>query len=425
MNDHIEVSAAADVRAGAESSASRGQSQRFPGFDRLRAFCMFFIAYFHAALPYADARIPAWVKDPGASPVFTILTWASAGFTLRIFFVMAGFFARMLYCRYGIETFLRHRLLRIGVPFVLGTALCSYAIAALTGYRYELNPYHLWFLEYLLLISIALPIGVSVAARLTTAATASVLDRAFCKLVASAWSPVVLAIPTSFLVHAQGDEASADPSIIITPDGFVPVPITLVYYALFFGFGWLLHRNTKVLDRIAANCAVLLVGALALRALTVPLVLLRSGQIDAPAWLNASFLGWATERWSFFGGLSLLGALFTWTSVLGFVGLFHRMFRVDRKLGRYLSDASYWFYLVHVLPLIVFVQGLTQTGLPVTLKYLLVCGGITAVSLVTYHYLVRYSLIGWVLNGARARPEDGRPSSKHASERKSARSTSS
>ncbi len=72
---------------------------------------------------------------------------------------------------------------------------------------------------------------------------------------------------------------------------------------------------------------------------------------------------------------------------------------------RYVSDSSYWLYLVH-LPLIMIVQAAVRTWeLPVFIKFALVCTVTTAILLASYQLFVRYTPIGTLLNGPRHRPD--------------------
>jgi glucans biosynthesis protein C len=90
----------------------------------------------------------------------------------------------------------------------------------------------------------------------------------------------------------------------------------------------------------------------------------------------------------------------------GFVGVFLR--GLDRPIPavRYLSDASYWMYIAH-LPLVVALQVLvSRWPLHWSLKWLLVTAVATALLLLSYRYLVRYTFIGHALNGPRTRSEN-------------------
>ena len=85
------------------------------------------------------------------------------------------------------------------------------------------------------------------------------------------------------------------------------------------------------------------------------------------------------------------------------MGLFRWIASRESFAIRYISDASYWIYLVH-LPLVIAGQMLVVEWLiHYHLKFLLVVGGVTLVLLVTYQFGVRYTVIGRMLNGPRTR----------------------
>jgi peptidoglycan/LPS O-acetylase OafA/YrhL len=85
------------------------------------------------------------------------------------------------------------------------------------------------------------------------------------------------------------------------------------------------------------------------------------------------------------------------------MGLFRRFVSQERPWIRYLSDASYWMYLAH-LPLVIAAQlWVRDWPLAAAWKFLLVCGAVFALLLVSYEYLVRYTWIGALLNGRKHR----------------------
>jgi peptidoglycan/LPS O-acetylase OafA/YrhL len=91
--------------------------------------------------------------------------------------------------------------------------------------------------------------------------------------------------------------------------------------------------------------------------------------------------------------------------IFGLIGLFRRFFACENRRLRYLSDSSYWLYLAH-LPLLVGLQiWVSDWNLPHSQKFLLVCALTFAILIVVYEHLVRYTIIGTVLNGKKTRPE--------------------
>src|SRR5690606_27332646 len=76
---------------------------------------------------------------------------------------------------------------------------------------------------------------------------------------------------------------------------------------------------------------------------------------------------------------------------------------------RYLADASYWIYLIH-LPVVILLQAVSaQIAAPWFVKFPALLFVAMAIMLLSYHLLVRYTVIGRVLNGRRRRPEADRP----------------
>ena len=84
----------------------------------------------------------------------------------------------------------------------------------------------------------------------------------------------------------------------------------------------------------------------------------------------------------------------------GLLGYFHRRFGDQPSpVGQYLSEASYWIFLIH-LPLLIFVGGaLSVTALPAIVKYLLTVAIVVPAVMATYHFLVRNSVLGRLLKG--------------------------
>ena len=89
--------------------------------------------------------------------------------------------------------------------------------------------------------------------------------------------------------------------------------------------------------------------------------------------------------------------------ILGLMGLFRIALGEGSAHVRYLSDASYWLYLMH-LPLIIALQGVTQDwALPAVVKLGVLITVTSAVLLLVYEWGVRYTPVGAVLNGKRVR----------------------
>jgi peptidoglycan/LPS O-acetylase OafA/YrhL len=69
---------------------------------------------------------------------------------------------------------------------------------------------------------------------------------------------------------------------------------------------------------------------------------------------------------------------------------------------RYLADASYWLYLIH-MPIVMALQvAVSQLDWPGPVKFAIILLVALPPMLASYHLLVRFTLVGVVLNGRRA-----------------------
>jgi hypothetical protein len=88
-----------------------------------------------------------------------------------------------------------------------------------------------------------------------------------------------------------------------------------------------------------------------------------------------------------------------WYWTFGLVGAAMRFCSTPGELRRYLADSSYWLYLCH-LPIVFGLQAaLMKVPLHWSIKFPLIVVITLTVLLVTYHYLVRSTFIGALLNG--------------------------
>ncbi len=177
-----------------------------------------------------------------------------------------------------------------------------------------------------------------------------------------------------------------------TSSGLVPVPHVLAHYAIFFGFGALLYASAGATDRLGRGWRIQLPLAL----LVLPSAL---GFALQYPWARELAGDESTRRL-----LANFGqVLYTWLMVFGLIGLFEAILNRERPRVRYVSDSSYWLYLVH-LPLIIVGQALLRdVNLPAGIKLVLLVTVVSAILLVSYKYFVRYTAIGRLLNGPRVR----------------------
>ena len=238
---------------------------------------------------------------------------------------------------------------------------------------------HLWFLWYLCWFVAAFAVYTTIADRTGWARR---LQRGILSWSRYLWIIPLTMLPQWFMGNS-GEHPHFGPDLSAN---FLPMPHMLVYYAIFFFFGALYYDCNDEADKVGKRWIF-----------TLPVALL----IVAPIGLT---LGWSPDEESPNHIVAVIAqSLFAWMMVFSLMGAFRRLVVKGSAVWRYVSDSSYWLYLAH-LPLIVLAQGLIRPWqLPALLKFSLICIVITAVLLVAYEYLVRYTPIGTLLNGPRHR----------------------
>lgn len=381
---------------------------RFHGLDACRAAAMLLGLFFHGAISFMHVRVPWAIRDRSTHLAVDAFVWVCHTFRMPVFFLLAGFFGRLLFVKLGPSGFLRHRAKRILLPFAV-------LVAPLVGTLYALwlwgisrggpmgsvpfgmdppgvdpdailrSPGHLWFLYYLMILSAGMGLAAALAVRLPISGVLTGIDALLRSLVRLRVLPFAMAVPTAVTLHSM-QVLAAD-----TPVSFVPQFRILAYYSMFVGTGWLIHRQPALVDELAKALWIPLLTALAA---IVPLGLLvdRTLQMGPIASVGLRV------------GALYLSALFGWSLVVLFIGAFVRWGARPRPWVSYLSDASYWSYLIH-LPVVVALQILVaDLAWPGPIKYLLVMAGTIAACLGSYQVFVRHTFVGAALNGPRARP---------------------
>lgn len=165
---------------------------------------------------------------------------------------------------------------------------------------------------------------------------------------------------------------------ILGPDtytGILPPPHMLFYYLIFFSFGLIYF------DLNDSACK-----------------LTRFWYIMLPLALFIIFPAEIVFKDNFPMNL-LLQTLLIWNMAFGMMGMFHALLKKENAFIRYLSDSSYWLYVIH-LPLVMWLQFLVREWpINALLKFLLINIATITLLLISYHLLVRSTWIGWLLNG--------------------------
>lgn len=240
---------------------------------------------------------------------------------------------------------------------------------------------HLWFLYDLLLFYAAALLIVPLTARLPAMVTQRGAE-AFRAVVTRRWGVLVLAgVTTITLLPMRGPT-------IETSAALAPPIRVLAAYGVFFTFGWLLYVQRELVDSFAARWRSTLVAGMAATFAYIGVLIARR-TLDPVSW--------------HISGVAL-DAVAVWLLTFGITGAFVRYLSTPRPLVRYFSDASYWMYLLHVVPITFCAGLLARSGAPAFVKFGIVLGVTIGVTMLTYHYFVRSTRIGVLLNGRRLPP---------------------
>lgn len=364
------------------------------GLDALRGGALLLGIVLHSLLPFLPT-FPWLITD-------SVTTTAADGgvvvihlFRMSLFMMLAGYFARLTLHRKGLRAFAADRLRRIGLPVivfwpfvVLPLGILAVVGAAVRGQGTPqappssensvlaaLDPGHMWFLVVLLQIYvIVLTMRAGLRRALGAERATAIAARA------GGWfsgpaGVLLVAVPYAVGVLLQGAPANGG---IHEPLTILPEADVLVTYAGAFAVGYTLHARPDALNRLSRGRWVHL--AVSVAATAAVFYLIPTGNPAALAPVAAL----ASAAWCY-----------------ALTGLCVRYLNGERPPLRYLADASYWMYLMH-LPLLIAIEiPLADLALPVIVKLLITWVVTFVVLVLSYHVLVRSTWIGGWLNGRR------------------------
>lgn len=359
-------------------------SARLHALDAVRAFALLLGVVLHATMSFFPGPRLWLVDDSESSVLLSAAFFIVHMLRMLAFFLIAGYVARLSFDKLGARAFFRDRLRRIGLPLAIGWPILFVSLMAAGGMlkaavdNLSIASFpliHLWFLYLLALFYLALALVHPLLARLGWLA----------RLLLQPWAIVVLAAPLciSLYLHPYWMMWFGIP----TPDrGLLPNLPAALGYGVAFAFGWLVQRQPEALGMWERRWLLHLLIACActsycmVQAGATPLLMpVPQGQLKLVYAASYSLGAWS---WS----LALIGM------ALRFLGAYS-------SARRYLADASYWIYLVH-LPLVVALQALVaQLAWPWPLKFLLILAAAFVCMLGTYALFVRRTVVGAILNG--------------------------
>ena len=356
----------------------------------------------HSALTYnVTFHGDAWIlKDPNSTHIFSdSLVFLIHSFRMPIFFLVAGFFGAMLFYERSPLRMIKNRISRIALPFIVFLFLLwpitvfAFEYTSAVFSRQE-NPFemalesfasistflpkttsHLWFLYYLSLITgatVVLGLLLKNIGRLTKK-----ISEIFDWLIQRPLARIIFFSGLIFLSLTILGTSMVHASVSLIPD-----LNTFVYFSIYYLIGWVLFKSKQHLDtfmRYDKVCTITAIILATIQGLTIQNLEL------AP---NANS-----------GILILYSSVVVCLFIFGITGLFIRYGSKHSTRMRYISDSSYWVYLIH-LPLTAIIPGfIWNLPIPAFGKFIIVLSTTTIICFATYYYLVRNTFIGQFLNG--------------------------
>lgn len=342
--------------------------------------------YLHVVVGYSgDGHWP--YIDPHPTGVLNFTLGIIHSFRMPAFFVMAGFFGALLWNSRGISSFISNRTHRILYPFLFFWSLMFPFMVAIVvtnergfdkvipaftsgAFLKRLHPLHLWFLEYLLILY-AIGALVAYSSRWFPAGLMASIHSSYRWALLRPYAPALFAIISYFpLVAMRGNLKDCD--------GLMPELLILSAYIGPFGFGWLLYHHRELLHRFERHIWVYI-------------------GLAVPAFFVYGLASAKSQPYIKAAGNVLL----CWFLIFAVTGLFLKYASKPSPRWRYMSDASYWLYIMH-MPVVVGLQvALLALPLPALAKIPVVLLLAVALLTLSYDVLVRPRWLGAFLNGRR------------------------
>ena len=361
----------------------------------------------HAAANHLAITTTLPWRDSETSIIADLLSLIIHAFRMPLFFIISGLLLALMIKKYGPAETLKRRLRRLALPFivfwpiifiltvlliaafinVMNTGKIELSIAPLMhpeDHNVKIHTLHLWFLYYLIWLSIIASIMPKVLRMLFKRRSQKIMQalthKIFEAIAGSIFGVFILALPSASISTGYKNG-------IIQPDGSLMINIIeLLHHGIFFLFGYLLYHSYNSLNsRYSRYYKRYLIIA----------IVSTIGYLSFIA--SKSILNLSETLFNFASGYYYNCLAWLWS--FAFLGLFSRYLSLPNKLLGYMAESAYWVYLIHMLGTIGFGVLLSQVHLGAIPKMLVNIILTSIFCITTYQLFVRHSFIGIFLNG--------------------------
>ena len=287
--------------------------------DNLKVMLTFLVIFHHAGQAYGDGG--EWGYTPSNPEEVMPWIWhffsTNAAFFMGLYFFISGYFVPGSYDRQGFGTFIRKKILRLGVPLLLMGSLLTNA----TG---KVEIAHMWFVESLLIFSFFYAVVRQRCNAISGDCNSKPIVMGLC-IVA-----LLMGVGSYFIRQVSPQDHWIGLSLwIFEPAHYLQYVMMFVLGILAYRFGWL-NKMTNKTGAIALSIG----GLLAI------------GNYVRQDGVWNDFVG----QW--FGIYESLMCIFI---SFGLLWLFREKVNIGNKAMSWLSAQSYGAYIVH-LPLMICIQ---------------------------------------------------------------------
>ena len=361
--------------------AATGKTSRLFFIDHLRAALVVLVVLHHVAMVYG-AVLPLFyyleppfispgVIDPLAYLALLVFSLFNQSWFMGAFFLLAGYFTPGSFDRKGPGSFLKDKLLRLGIPLVvfyfvlspiswLGLWLMPASLTGITtpptwqAYPRFIGLGPLWFVAMLLIFSF----GYAAWRMLTRNRTSSSMSRSYLPSYLGIGIFVLALALVSYLVRLVvpiGEEVLDFPTLAYLPQ-----------YLSFFVIGTVASRRDWFRTLPSSTGIVGFVTAVVAAVFLYPLAF--SGRLFSLELTPALGNAWGNGQWQS-AVYALWDSIFAVGMCLGAITLFRRFFNGQGRFGSFLSQHSYAVYVIHIPILVVVAYVLSGIQLAPLLKF--------------------------------------------------------
>lgn len=382
---------------------------RYHGLDAVRSTALIIGIFHHGVESIISYAKWDWItQDSQNSLTLDIFFYVSHVFRMQAFFLLSGFFAHYLFSKLGSRRFIINRVKRLVLPFLIfwpllyvatyrmwvwgNTYVHHYsdvkAISKIPDYMILAKGFplmHLWFLYFLILFCAFIIPFKYIIGWIDRNETLSRTTDKFIFFCSTRWyGSLLIGLFMVAPMLGMNDGFGVDTSA----SGLVPRLAPFILYGIYFLLGWFFYRQPLIFKNVQQFSVPNLIASILLIIILIVINLVFSEATGTTA-ENIKVL---------------LNALYTFasiTSVFAFIGFMLRYFFNESAQVRYVADASYWGYLIH-LPLVGFFQILVAKydwfwGL----KLFSILVPTFLLLFFSYKFLVRGTFVGTLLNGKR------------------------